>query len=67
MNVAMYSRNIGGSFIGGIKETQEVLDFCAKHNIHPEVEMIKIEDVNKAFERVNKEKVRYRYLIDMNA
>jgi uncharacterized zinc-type alcohol dehydrogenase-like protein len=67
MNVAMYSRNIGGSFIGGIKETQEVLDFCAEHNIHPEVEMIKIEDVNKAFERVNKEKVRYRYVIDMQA
>ncbi|KKN86648.1 hypothetical protein LCGC14_0266110 [marine sediment metagenome] len=67
MNVAMYARQLGGSFIGGIKETQDVLDFCAKHNIHPEVEMIKVEDVNEAFTNVNQEKVRYRYVIDMKA
>jgi uncharacterized zinc-type alcohol dehydrogenase-like protein len=67
MNVAMYARQLGGSFIGGIKETQDVLDFCAKHNIHPEVEMIKVEDVNEAFTKVNQEKVRYRYVIDMKA
>ena len=67
MNIAMYARQTGGSFIGGIKETQEVLDFCATHKIHPEVEMIKVEDVNKAFTKVNQEKVRYRYVIDMEA
>ncbi|MGB3608013.1 MAG: NAD(P)-dependent alcohol dehydrogenase [Psychroserpens sp.] len=67
MNVAMFARQLGGSFIGGIKETQDVMDFCAKHNIHPEVEMIKIEDVNEAFKKVNQEKVRYRYVIDMKA
>lgn len=67
MTVAMYARNVGGSLIGGIKETQEVLDFCAEHNILPEVEMIKIEDINKAFVNVEEEKVRFRYVINMEA
>lgn len=65
MNVAMYARQLGGSLIGGIKETQEVLDFCAKHKIYPEVEMIEVEDINKAFKNVNNEEVRFRYVIDM--
>lgn len=65
MKVAQYSRQLGGSFIGGIKETQEVLDLCAKHNIHPEVEMIKVDDVNKAFKKIKEEDVRFRYVIDM--
>lgn len=49
MNVAMFNRTLGGSIIGSIAETQEVLDFCAKHNIAPEVEMISINEINKGF------------------
>ena len=46
-------------------ETQEVLDFCGEHNIVPEVEMIKMEEINDAHKRMNKGKVRYRYVIDI--
>lgn len=66
MQVAMFGRSVGGSVIGGIRDTQEVLDFCAKHQISPEVEMIKVEDINKAFEKILNEEVRFRYVIDMN-
>ena len=51
--------------IGGTAETQEMLDFCAEHNILPEVELINIEDINEAFEKVKDEEVRFRYVIDM--
>lgn len=64
MELAKFDRSVGGSLIGGIKETQEVLDFCAEHGIAPEVEMIKIEDVNDAFEKIKDEEVRFRYVID---
>jgi len=57
-------RSLAGSLIGGVPETQEMLDFCFKHNIYPEVEMIAPEDINKAFERVIKSDVRYRFVID---
>ncbi len=67
MEVAMHRRSITGSLIGGIKETQEVLDFCAQHSILPEVEIIPIQDINHAFERMQKEEVRYRYVIDMQS
>jgi uncharacterized zinc-type alcohol dehydrogenase-like protein len=67
MEVAKYARSLGGSFIGGIKETQEVIDFCAKHNILPDVEMIEIEQINEAFQKVKEEDVRFRYVIDMKA
>ncbi|WP_338813469.1 NAD(P)-dependent alcohol dehydrogenase [Bernardetia sp. Wsw4-3y2] len=67
MEVAKLARQVGGSVIGGVKDTQEVLDFCAEHNIHPEVQMMKIEDINDAFEKIKKEKVRFRYVIDMKA
>lgn len=50
---------------GGIKETQEMLDFCAERGIACDVEMIKIQDINGAFERVLKSDVRYRFVIDM--
>ena len=63
--VAMHRRSIAGSIIGGIAETQEVLEFCAEHNILPEVEMIKIQDINDAFDKMNDEEVRFRYVIDM--
>lgn len=58
-------KTIAGSLIGGIKETQEMLDFCAKHNIVSDVEMIKMEEVNSAWDRVMKADVKYRFVIDM--
>lgn len=57
-------RSIIGSLIGGIKETQEMLDFCAAHNIASDVEVIKIQDINEAYERMLKGDVRYRFVID---
>ncbi len=61
----MKRRSYSGSVIGGIKETQEMLDFCAKHNITPEIEVIAPDQVNVAYERVLKSDVRYRFVIDM--
>lgn len=56
---------MGGSSIGGLKETQEMIDFAAKHNITAQVEVVKMEDVNKALERLAKGDVRYRFVIDV--
>ena len=56
---------IGGSPIGGIKETQEMLNFCSKHNITCEVEEIDIDYVNKAMDRLLKNDVHYRFVIDV--
>lgn len=61
----MKRRNFAGSLIGGIKETQEMLNFCAKHNIAPEIEVIAPVQVNEAYERVLKSDVRYRFVMDM--
>lgn len=58
-------RRIAGSPIGGIRETQEMLDFCAKKNILPDCEMIRMDQINEAFERMEKADVRYRFVIDM--
>jgi uncharacterized zinc-type alcohol dehydrogenase-like protein len=58
-------RRVAGSLIGGIKETQEMLDFCADKNIVSEVEVIKIQDINNAYERMLRGDVRYRFVIDM--
>jgi len=58
-------RTLAGSMIGSIKETQEMLDFCGKHDILPEIELIDIKDINEAYERVIKSDVRYRFVIDM--
>lgn len=58
-------RRIAGSLIGGIAETQEMLDFCGRMNILPECEMIKMKDINDAFDRMEKSDVRYRFVIDM--
>jgi len=62
----MFNRTLGGSVIGSVAETQEILDFCAEHSIAPEVEMIAINEVNKAFDKIKTEDVRYRYVIDMS-
>lgn len=58
---------VAGSVIGGIAETQEMLDFCGKHNIVSEIETIKIQDINQAWERMLKSDVRYRFVIDMTS
>ena len=58
-------RSFAGSAIGGIKETQEMLDFCAEHNIVSEIEMIDIKDIHSAYDRMEKGDVRYRFVIDM--
>jgi len=63
----MGRRRVAGSLIGGIKETQEVLDFCAKHNIHPKCEMIAMEDINKAYKVLEKGDIAHRFVIDMTA
>ncbi|KAL3630145.1 8-hydroxygeraniol dehydrogenase [Castilleja foliolosa] len=58
-------RAIIGSAIGGLKETQEMVDFAAKHSILPDVEMIPMDYVNKAMERLLKSDVKYRFVIDI--
>ena len=66
-NLILRRRTVGGSLIGGIAETQEMLDFCAEHSIHPDIEMINIEEINTAFDRVKKSDVKYRFVIDMKS
>jgi uncharacterized zinc-type alcohol dehydrogenase-like protein len=61
----MGRRRIAGSPIGGIRETQEMLDFCAKKQILPDCEMIRMDQINEAFERLERSDVRYRFVIDM--
>lgn len=57
-------RSISGSMIGGIPETQEMLDFCAEHGVTPEIEVIEASYVNEAWDRVISSDVRYRFVID---
>lgn len=64
-NVVVHRRSLAGSLIGGIKETQEMLDFCSKHNITADIELINIQQINEAYERLLKGDVRYRFVIDM--
>lgn len=64
-NLIFKRRQIAGSLIGGIKETQEMLDFCAKHNIVSDIEIIPIQDINHAYERMLKNDVKYRFVIDL--
>jgi alcohol dehydrogenase (NADP+) len=58
-------RRIAGSYMGSIKETQEMLDLCARHGVTADIETISIQDINTAFERVTKSDVRYRFVIDL--
>ncbi|HSH96682.1 MAG TPA: NAD(P)-dependent alcohol dehydrogenase [Methyloradius sp.] len=64
-NLIFKRRSLAGSLIGGIKETQEMLDFCAEHNITSDIEIIPMSGINNAFERMLKSDVRYRFVIDM--
>lgn len=65
VNLVMSRRVLAGSLIGGMAETQEVLDFCAEHGITCDIEMLDIRNINEAFERVIKGDVKYRFVIDM--
>jgi uncharacterized zinc-type alcohol dehydrogenase-like protein len=64
-NLIMKRRRLAGSLIGGIAETQEMLDFCAKHKIVSDIEMIRMDEINTAYERMLKSDVKYRFVIDM--
>jgi len=64
-NLIFGRRSLSGSPIGGIKETQEMLDFCGKHKITADVEVIPIQKVNEAYDRLLKADVKYRFSIDM--
>jgi uncharacterized zinc-type alcohol dehydrogenase-like protein len=64
-NLIFKRRSLAGSLIGGIAETQEMLDFCAEHNIVSDIEMIPIASINDAYERMLKSDVKYRFVIDM--
>lgn len=64
-SLIMGRKSLAGSLIGGIAETQEMLDFCAEHNIVSEIELIDIKDINTAYERMLKSDVRYRFVIDI--
>lgn len=64
-NLIFRRRSLTGSLIGGIKETQEMLDFCAEHNIVSEIEIIAMQDINTAYARMLRSDVKYRFVIDM--
>ena len=63
-SLIMKRRSLAGSLIGGIPETQEMLDFCAKHNIVADIELIRAEEINTAYERMLKGDIKYRFVID---
>ena len=63
----MGRKRIAGSIIGGVKETQEMLDFCGEHNIVSDIELIDMQNINKAYERVIESDVKYRFVIDMKS
>lgn len=65
MNLIFRRRQIAGSLIGGLKETQEMLDFCAANGIVSDIEMIRMDKVNEAYERMVRSDVKYRFVIDM--
>ena len=63
-DLIMKRRSLAGSMIGGIPETQEMLDFCAEHGIVSDIEMIRADEINEAYERMLKGDVKYRFVID---
>lgn len=65
MGMIFKRRSLAGSLIGGIRETQEMLDFCGKHNIVSDIEMIPMQKINEAYTRMLKSDVKYRFVIDM--
>ena len=65
--LVMKRRVLAGSLIGGLPETQDMLDFCAEHDIHCDVEMLDIKNINEAYERMKQGDVKYRFVIDMQS
>lgn len=65
--IVLKRKSIAGSLIGGIAETQEMLDFCGEHGIVSEIEIIKMQEINEAYERMLKSDVRYRFVVDMKS
>ena len=65
MGLIFGSKRLSGSAIGGTAETQEMLDFCGRHNITADIELIPIQEINAAFDRLHKSDVKYRFVIDM--
>lgn len=65
MLMASHRKQVAGSLIGNIADTQEVLDFCARHSIGPDIELINIDEVNDAYDKIEKGDVRFRYVINM--
>ena len=66
-NIVHGRKSFSGSNIGGIAETQEVIDFCAKHNITADIELIDVKDINSAFDKLEKGKVKYRFVVDLSS
>ena len=66
-SIIMGRKRIAGSLIGGIRETQEMLDFCGEHNITSDIELIDMQDINTAFDRITNNDVKYRFVIDMKS
>jgi len=66
-NLIMKRRRLAGSLIGGIAETQEMLDFCGEHGITSDIEMIPMQEINEAYERMLKSDVKYRFVIDLDS
>jgi uncharacterized zinc-type alcohol dehydrogenase-like protein len=66
INLISHRRSYAGSMIGGIRETQEMLEFCAKHNITPKIEVISADQIDEAYERVLASDVKYRFVIDIS-
>jgi uncharacterized zinc-type alcohol dehydrogenase-like protein len=66
-SVIVGRKSVAGSMIGGIKETQEMLDYCGQHGIGSDVEIIPMQKINEAYERMLKSDVRYRFSIDMKS
>jgi alcohol dehydrogenase (NADP+) len=67
MQVAFHRKAVAASLIGNLHDTQEILDFCAEHNIGPDIELIAMDQVNEAYKKVEGGDVRFRYVIDMNS
>lgn len=65
-SLIMGRRSIAGSLVGGIRETQEMLDFAAEHGIEPKIEIIRAEQIEEAYERVLRSDVRYRFVMDIS-
>ena len=60
-------RSLSGSLIGGIAETQEMLDFCAEHGVTADVEMISMDQIDEAYDRMESSDVKFRFVIDMES